>query len=248
MYIQSTNGSRRESVVTSLNNSLWPLVCDTTEHVHVLPVTAIPGPTAQCLCPLPASFPISPLRTALAMSLQQLGRVQSLPSSWEAEKPGSKARRAGFQCRETWPRLLAMESGRRMPQQQDLGQGLRRTGVRRKLCTPPLLTGVWLTLAVLFLFYQQRHQSCFILQEALREKNLRKTSYLLLCHVVKVVQNTQMRFWKPTLKTQPKYCTFFGKSCVACPSSLGCHWASEPVSQLTQDKATRYDPKGGILH
>lgn len=157
MYSQSTNSSCRESAVTSLNNSFWLLICDTTERVHVLPVTAIPGPMAQCLCPLPASSPLSPLWTILATSLQQFGRLQGPPSSWEAEKPHSKARRAGFQCREAWPWPLAMESGRRVPPQQGLGQGLRRTGMHGKLCTPMLFTAVWLTFAILLLFYQERH-------------------------------------------------------------------------------------------
>lgn len=33
-----------------------------------------------------------------------------------------------FQRREAWPSLLALEPGSRWPQQQALGQGLRRTG------------------------------------------------------------------------------------------------------------------------
>lgn len=97
-----------------------------------------------------------------------------------------------FQRREAWPSLLVLEPSRRWPQQQALGQGLRRTrdsGAREALRAMPVLFSiVQLTLCILLLFYQERHfgrgasffkRMCSLSTPVLNRKNLEKTIYVL---------------------------------------------------------------------
>lgn len=140
------------------------------------------------LCRFPASCPMLSPWTTLTMTLQQLGRLQSLLSSQKAEKPGSEARRAVFQWRDAWPWLLTMEPSRTVLQYQGLGQGLRRTGdsgAQEALHTYGLHYCVAHFCHTAFILPQEAfYQSCFILQEAMlckhpctqEKKKLGKTS------------------------------------------------------------------------
>lgn len=110
-----------------------------------------------------------------------------------------------FQRREAWPSLLALEPGRRWPQQQALGQGLRRTGgsgAREALHFMPMFFSiVQLALGILLLFYQERHfgrgasffkRMCSLSTPVLNRKKSGKNNICSLCHILKFVQNMRM--------------------------------------------------------
>lgn len=173
MYSQSANGNCSESAVTSLNNSFRPLLNGTTEHVHVLPVRAIPGSMAQLFCLPPASSHMLPLWTAVTMSVQQLERLQILLPP--RKKLGSKARKVVFQQTERWPFLLAMDPGKKVPQQQGLGWGLRWTGdsgAWEALHSCALQRWVLHSCHTAFILPGEVfYQTCFIFQEATCSKH-----------------------------------------------------------------------------
>lgn len=146
MYNRLASGSCSESGAASLNNSFWPLVYDTTELVHVQPVTAILASMAQCLCPLPAFSPMLPLWTTLTKCLQQLGRLQSLLGSREARQwsqessfpaKGSMAVPAGYGARQKDASAAGLGTG----SQEDRGQWC--TGSSAHLCSSPLCGSLW---------------------------------------------------------------------------------------------------------
>lgn len=139
------------------------------------------------------------------------------------------------------------------PQQQSLGQGLRRTrdsGTQEGLhayvlhcCVPHSCHTAFILPGEAF------YQSCFTLQEAMlckhsctREKILGKTS-CLLCHIFEAIQNMRTGFWKCATRKQPKCWTFFGKSCGMSfiPGMSLSQWSCQLAN--TGQMNARYSPK-----
>lgn len=169
MYSRLASVSCSESGAASLNNSSWPLVYDTTELVHVQPITAILGSMVQCLSPLPASSPVLPLWTTLTKCLQQLGMLQSLLGSREARQ---RSQESSFPAK----RSMAVPAGCGARQKDasaaGLGTGcLRRTGdsdAQEALHAYALHRCVAHSGHTAFILLGEVfYQSCFILQKAL---------------------------------------------------------------------------------